>query len=61
CRAVQKAVTHIYATVNGLAVQVVTGAGDMTFDEAMRVCMRAAGSELGFAAARRPRRVGGRA
>ncbi len=60
CRAVEGAVTHIYATVNGLAVQVVTGAGGMTFDEAVHVCMRAAGSELGFKAARPSKRAGGR-
>jgi AcrR family transcriptional regulator len=60
CRAVEKAVTHIYATVNGLAVQVVTGAGEMTFDDAVQACMRAAGSELGFRPVRQPKRVGGR-
>lgn len=59
CRAVDKAVTHLYATVNGLAVQVVTGTGGMTFDEAVEVCMRAAGSELGFMTAR-PSKRGGR-
>ena len=59
CRDVEAAVTHIYATVNGLAVQVVTGGGGTTFDAAVRVCMRAAGSELGFRTVRPPKRVGG--
>jgi AcrR family transcriptional regulator len=61
CRAVEAAVTHIYATVNGLAVQVVTGAGGMTFEDAIRVCMRAARSELGFRGGRTPKRTGGNA
>ena len=48
CRDVDAAVTRIYATINGLAVQVVTGAHGTTFDTAVRAGMRAAVSELGF-------------
>lgn len=59
CRTVDAAVTHIYATVNGLAVQVVTGAAGTTFDVALKVCMRAAGSELGFKLMRSRTDVGG--
>jgi AcrR family transcriptional regulator len=52
CRDMDAAVTRIYATVNGLAVQVVTGAHGTTFDTAVRTSMRAAASELGFTAKR---------
>ena len=46
CRDVAAAVTHIYATINGLAVAVATGSGGMTFEGAIQVCMRAAEAEL---------------
>ncbi|MDQ3209909.1 MAG: TetR/AcrR family transcriptional regulator [Actinomycetota bacterium] len=47
CRDVAAAVTHIYATINGLAVQVVTGADGMTFARALEACLRAAETEFG--------------
>ncbi len=59
CRAVDAAVTHIYATINGLAVQIVTGAAGTTFAGALQVCMQAAGSELGFNVVRSHTDVGG--
>ena len=48
CDDVEAAVTHVYATINGLAVQVVTAGRGMTYEGALQVCMRAAESELGF-------------
>ncbi len=47
CRAVDKAVTHLYATVNGLAVQVVTGTGGMTFDTRSRCACAPQGPNWG--------------
>ena len=61
CDDVEAAVTHIYATINGLAVQVVTGAPGMTFEAALQVCMRAAQSELGGGVVRPRADVGGAA
>ena len=61
CDDVEAAVTHIYATINGLAVQVVTGAPGRTFDAALQVCMRAAQSELGGGVVRPRADVGGAA
>jgi len=49
CGDLEAAVTHVYATINGLAVQVVTGIGGVSFERALQVCMRASASELGFA------------
>jgi AcrR family transcriptional regulator len=48
CRDVDAAVTHLYAAINGLSVQVVTGSGGTSFDAAIDACMRAAGGELRF-------------
>ena len=48
CEDVDAAVTHLYATINGLAVQVVTGLGGLNAAEALTACMRLAAAELGF-------------
>ena len=42
------AVTHLYAAINGLAVQVVTGLGGLSATGALAACMGLAGAELGF-------------
>jgi AcrR family transcriptional regulator len=49
CGDVDEAVIHLYATINGLGVQVVTGVGDLARERALEICMDVAASELGFA------------
>jgi AcrR family transcriptional regulator len=46
------AVLRIYAAMNGLAVRVVTGVGDLDADAAIEACMATAAAELGVS--RRP-------
>ena len=48
CRDVEGAVIRLYATINGLVVQVVTGLGNLSRADALAACMGLAGSELGF-------------
>ena len=50
---VEAAVTHLYAAINGLAVQVVTGVGDLRAAEALAACMQLAAAELNFEAGQR--------
>jgi AcrR family transcriptional regulator len=40
CEDVGTATTELYAMINGLAVQVVTGSSGMTRDEALEICLR---------------------
>jgi len=58
CEDGDAAVTHLYATINGLAVQVVTGLGGLGAADALAVCMRLAASELGFGDAKGPGETG---
>lgn len=51
CDDVDAAVTQLYAAINGLSIQVVTGVGGLTAPEALQACMDLAGSALGFAGA----------
>jgi AcrR family transcriptional regulator len=48
CEDGDAAVTHLYATMNGLAVQVVTGVGGLKPTDALEACMGLASAELGF-------------
>ena len=48
CDHVDAAVARLYATINGLAVQVVTGVGVLTAHRALEICTEVAASELGF-------------
>jgi AcrR family transcriptional regulator len=52
CPDVDAAVTHLYAAVNGLAVQVVTGLGVARSTDALEACMGLAAVELGSAGRR---------
>ncbi|HYF11818.1 MAG TPA: TetR family transcriptional regulator C-terminal domain-containing protein, partial [Actinomycetota bacterium] len=52
CEDVDGAVTRLYATINGVSVQVVTGAGALSPEAAIEACMADASSELGIAPAR---------
>ncbi|HYG71058.1 MAG TPA: TetR/AcrR family transcriptional regulator [Actinomycetota bacterium] len=54
CEDVDGAVTRLYATINGVSVQVVTGAGALSSEAAIEACMAVASSELGI----RPGRAG---
>jgi hypothetical protein len=47
-------VTRLYATINGVSVQVVTGAAALSSGAAIEACMAVASSELGI----RPGRAG---
>jgi AcrR family transcriptional regulator len=58
CPDIDAAVARLYATINGLAVQVVTGVADLTPARALEICMEVAASELGFAPSGRRRRGG---
>jgi AcrR family transcriptional regulator len=48
CDDVETSVTRLYAAINGLSVQVVTGVAGTTPAGALDACMRLAASELGF-------------
>jgi AcrR family transcriptional regulator len=54
CADILGAVTRLYATVNGVSVQVVTGAGALSPDDAIEACMAVATSELGIAGCAHP-------
>jgi AcrR family transcriptional regulator len=53
CEDVDGAVTDLYAAINGMAVQVVTGVGGLGAADALAACMRLAAAELGFEARQR--------
>jgi len=52
CPDVDAAVSHLYAAVNGLAVQIVTGLSDLGPTDALETCMALAAVELGSAGRR---------
>jgi AcrR family transcriptional regulator len=48
CDDVDAAVARLYATINGLAVRVVTGVSGLASADALETCMGLAAAELGF-------------